>query len=214
MTEPMPPPVPIWAMIAEHDVLGRDARRRVAVDDDRHRPRPHLRQRLSGEHVLDLARADPERQRAERAVRGGVAVAAHDRHARLREALFGPDHVHDALARVAHAVEADAELLAVPGEHVHLLGRDRVGQRLVEIGRRDVVVHRRDGEVGPPHGPPGGAQTVERLRRRHLVHEVQVDVEEVGFAGRGTDHVAVPELLGEGLGGVGHDSLLSQYMRR
>ena len=36
---------------------------------------------------------------AERAVRRRVAVAAGDRHARLRQPELGPDHVHDALVR-------------------------------------------------------------------------------------------------------------------
>ena len=51
-----------------------------------HRLRALLRQRLRGQDVLDLARADAECQRAEGAVRGGVRIAAHDRHARLRQA--------------------------------------------------------------------------------------------------------------------------------
>ena len=71
----------------EDDVLGRDAGGQLAVDRDRHPLRPGLRQRLGGEHVLDLARADAEGERAERAVGGGVAVAAHDGHAR---AACGP----------------------------------------------------------------------------------------------------------------------------
>ena len=33
------------------------------------------------------------------------------------------------------------------------------------------MVHRRDGELGSAHAPARGAQTVERLRRRHFVHE-------------------------------------------
>ena len=86
-----------------------------------------LGQRLRREHVLDLARADADGQRAERAVRGRVAVAAHDRHPRLREPLLGTDHVHDALARLAHRVQPDAELLAVVREHLHLL-RARSGR--------------------------------------------------------------------------------------
>jgi hypothetical protein len=45
-----------------------------------------LVQRLRGHHVLDLGGADAERERAERAVRGRVGVAAHDGHARLGEA--------------------------------------------------------------------------------------------------------------------------------
>ena len=44
------------------------------------------RERLRREHVAHLRRADAERDRAERAVRRGVAVAAADRHARLRQA--------------------------------------------------------------------------------------------------------------------------------
>ena len=54
-------------------------------------------QALRGEHVLHLGRADAERERAERAVSGGVAIAADDGHARLGEAQLGADDVHDAL---------------------------------------------------------------------------------------------------------------------
>ena len=58
-----------------------------------------LDQRLRGQHVLDLRGADAEGQRAEGAVRRGVAVAAHDGHARQGQALLGADHVDDAAAR-------------------------------------------------------------------------------------------------------------------
>ena len=73
-------------------------------------PGPGLRQGLGGEHVLDLARADAEGDRTEGAVGGGVGVAAHDGHARLGEALLGPDDVDDALLGVAHREVRDAEL--------------------------------------------------------------------------------------------------------
>src|SRR5256886_3838989 len=45
-----------------------------------------LQQALRREHVADLGGADAEGQRPEGAVRAGVAVAAHDGLARLREA--------------------------------------------------------------------------------------------------------------------------------
>ncbi len=121
MIEPMPPPVPMRLMIASTMSLAVTPARQLAVDGDRHRARTRLRQRLRGEHVLDLAGADAERQRAERAVRRRVAVAAHDGDARLREPELGPDHVHDALPGRAHRVEADAELGAVRRQHLHLL---------------------------------------------------------------------------------------------
>ena len=88
----------------------------------------------------------------------------------------GPIDVHDPLAAAAGREEPHAELLAVLPQRVELCARERVGDRPGQ--RRDVVIHRRDGQVGAAHGAPGGAQAVERLRARHLVHEVQVDVEE------------------------------------
>ena len=51
-----------------------------------------------GEDHLDLARADAEGKRAERAVGRRVRVAAHDRHARLGQAQLRTDDVDDALA--------------------------------------------------------------------------------------------------------------------
>ena len=79
----------------EDQVLGRDARAEPAIDADLHRLRLVLQERLGGQHVLDFAGADAEGQRAEGAVRGGVAIAADDGHARLGIAQFGADHVDD-----------------------------------------------------------------------------------------------------------------------
>ena len=72
--------------------------------------------------------------------------------------------------------------------------------RLVEAGGRHVVVHRRDREVGAPHAAAREAQPVERLRRRHLVHEVEIDVEEIGLALGVMDDVVRPDLLGQASG--------------
>ncbi len=83
----------------EDDVLGGDAGRQPPVHLDEHVLRLGLDQRLGGEHVLDLGRADAVRQRPEGAMRRGVAVAAHDGGAGQREALLGADDVDDALAR-------------------------------------------------------------------------------------------------------------------
>ena len=104
----------------QDEVLGGDAVAELALVADPHRLGLVLDQALRGEHVLDLAGADAERQRAERAVRGGVAVAADDRHARLGEAELGPDDVHDALVLGAQRVDRDAELRAVALERLDL----------------------------------------------------------------------------------------------
>ena len=70
--------------------------------------------------MLDLGRADAVRQRAEGAMRRGVAVAADDRHAGQREALLGADDVDDALADVVLGIILDAEIGGVLGQRLDL----------------------------------------------------------------------------------------------
>jgi hypothetical protein len=142
---------------AEDEVLGGDALAELALVADDHRPGLVLHERLGGEDVLDLARADAEGQRAERAVRRGVRVAADDRHARLGDAELGPDDVDDALLVAAQRVDRDAELRAVALERLDLhaaeLVLDQRGGRGA-VGRR-VVVGRRERAVGPADLAPG-----------------------------------------------------------
>ena len=104
----------------EDDVLGGDAVFQRAVDAHPHVPRLLLDQRLGGEHVLDLARADAVGESAEGAVGRGVRIAADDGGAGQREPLLGADHVHDALAAVALMVVLDAEFAGVLGERGYL----------------------------------------------------------------------------------------------
>ena len=201
MTEPMPPPVPMRPMMARITSLAVAPGGQLARDGDGHRAGPLLGQRLGGEHVLDLAGADAEGQRAEGAVGGGVAVAAHDGHARQGAALLGADHVDDALVGVAHAVVGDAELGAC--------WRRSTSSCLAEIGSAtgwsmssvgtlwSAVATVRSGRRTRAAGQP---DAVEGLRAGDLVDEVEVDVEQVGLAGCAAHHVAVPDLLGERLG--------------
>jgi hypothetical protein len=149
--------------------------------------------------VLHFAGADAEGQGAERAVRGRVAVTADDGLARLREAALGTDHVHDAVLEVAEAVQRDAELRAVGGEHVELRRGLRVDDlQLLRVGRR-AVVHGGERVLGAARLEAALAQARERLRRGHLVDEVQVDVEDGGAALFFGDHVLFPDLLEQGL---------------
>ena len=84
---------------------------------------------------------------------------------------------------VVHAEVRHAELLGSSrAASSTCCDRERVRPRLVAVERRHVVVDRRQREVGPAHLAPGQPQRLERLRRRHFVHEVQVDVQQVGLA--------------------------------
>ena len=51
------------------------------------------------------------------------------------------------------------------------------------LRRRDVVIHRRDGQLGSAHRPPREPESLECLGRGDLVDEVEVDVEQCRLAG-------------------------------
>ena len=176
---------------AEHHVLRGDAEAPAAREVDR----------ASSSAATAAASASRARARPpsvpmpnasarERAVGRGVRVAAHDRHPGLRQTELRPDHVHDPLAPAAGRVQGYAEGLAVRGQRVELRLRDQVADR-TRLGR-DVVVHGRDRQVGPPHRPSRESQPLERLRARHLVHEVQVDEEQRRLARALVDNVRCP----------------------
>ena len=136
--------------IQDH-VLGRDAGGQSAVDAQLERLGLRLQQRLRGQHVLDFAGADAEGQRPERAVRGGVAVAADDRHAGLREAQLGADDVDDALLRVVQVVQANAELPAVVAAACRSAA-SRSDRQSAACGRSSA----RCGRAWPRSAPAGG----------------------------------------------------------
>src|SRR5699024_2819660 len=147
---------------------------------------------------LDLARADTEGEGSERAMRGGVGVAAHDGRTRLGEPELWSDDVHDALFDVAERRDAYAELLAVAPQRLHLRTRHRIGDRLVDVEGGNVVVLGRESQIGAPNTPAGKAKAVECLRARHLVDEMEIDVEEVRLAVGVANDVFVPYLLCKG----------------
>ena len=157
------------------------------------------KQRLRGQHVLDFRRADAMRQRTERAVRGGVRVAADDRHARQRGALLRPDDVHDALAQVVHLELRDAVGVAVVVERVDLQLRDRVGDAVRAVGGGHVVVGHGQIRADAPHRALGQLQTFERLRAGHFVQQVTVDVKNGRAVVLGVDNVRVPQFVVESL---------------
>ena len=154
-----------------------------------------LRQALRGQHVLDFRCANAECQRAECAMRAGVAVAADDGHARLGESEFGADDVHDALVGRVHVEQRDAEFLAILLQRLDLEGGNRVGDGSAARLGRNIVVDRGDRPVGLAHPASGRAQAVEGLRRGDLVDQVQVDIEKRQAVGGRRDDVLVPDFL-------------------
>ena len=70
--------------------------------------------------MFHFGRADAMRQRAESAVRRGMAVAADDRHARQGETLFRADDMDDPLPHVVLRIILDAEVRGVLGQSFDL----------------------------------------------------------------------------------------------
>ena len=180
----------------QDEVLGGHPEPKLAAVANPHRLGLRLDEALCREHVLDLAGADAERERTERAVRRRVRVAAHDRHARLGDAELGADHVDDALVFGAEGVDRNPELLAVAFKCLHLDAAELVLDPRGDgraVGRH-VVVRGGERAVGTTDGPMRQAKAIERLRTRHLVHEMQVDVQQAG-----RDLVSAPDLVEQAL---------------
>src|SRR5208283_258893 len=104
----------------EDQILGAYSDAEFAVDPNLKRLRPLLPEALRRQHVLDFAGADAERERAERAMRSSVAVAANDRHPRLREAKLRPDHMHDSLLARSDVEQLEAKFRAIPPQRFDL----------------------------------------------------------------------------------------------
>ena len=147
--------------------------------------------------MLDFRGADAIGERAERAMRRGVAVAAHDRGARQREALLRSDDVDDALALVELVVIFEPEIARILRQHRDLLGAFRIGIGQFAIGGRHVVVDHGERLVRRAHLASRIAQALEGLRRRHLMHEMPVDIEQAGAVGLLVDQMVVPDLVVE-----------------
>jgi hypothetical protein len=180
----------------QRDVLRRDAGTDFAVDLDEHALGALGDQGLRGQHVLDFGGADAEGQRAEGAVGGGVAVAAHHGHAGQRRAVLRADDVDDALVGVLEGeVHQRAEVADVGVERLHLQARDRVLDAFVPVVGRRVVVGVGDHALLAPRLAAGQAQALEGLRAGHLVHEVAVDVEQARAVGFLADDVRFPEFV-------------------
>ncbi|MNS58221.1 hypothetical protein D3C72_911330 [compost metagenome] len=148
----------------QHDIFRGDTCRRLTFDFDFHGFRAALFQGLRRQNVLDFGGSDTKRQRTERAVRGGMGVAADDGHSRQGDALLRTHYVDDALIRVVQIVQLNAEGVAVLNQLLHLDTR-HLARRVDVFGlSRHVVIHRGEGFTRLANGTIVRAQTVKGLR--------------------------------------------------
>ena len=128
-------------------------------------------------------------------MRRGVAVAADDGHARLREAQFGTDDVDDALLGVPHSEMLDAVPGAVLGQSLDLTPRLGLLDREVLVDGRDVVVGRGGDLRRASHAEAPALDAPEGHGRGHLVDILPVDVEHAAAAVLDAHGVCVPNLV-------------------
>ena len=153
-----------------------------------------LRQALRGENVLHLGGSNAKSQRAERPMRAGVTVSANDRHSRLCQAQFRPNHVDDSLIRRIHIKQAHAKLFAVGLQGRNLPGGNQVGNGGAARLGRNVVIHGGHGPQGLAYFSSGDSQAIKSLRRRHLMHQMKVDIENWRAVAGLRDQVRIPNL--------------------
>ena len=94
-------------------IFGADVRAALALDPHAQGFGAPLPSGLGGQHMGDFTRTRTKSQSTQSPVGGGVGVTTHQHHAGLGQALFGPHHMHDALARVAQGKVQDAMGLGV-----------------------------------------------------------------------------------------------------
>jgi hypothetical protein len=91
--------------------------------------------------------------------------------------------------------ELNTKLFAVATQCLDLFSGSCVSDWKTAIGGRDVVIDSAESKIRASYLSACLAQTIKRLRRRHLMNEVQIDVEERGLTTRFTNNVRLPEFL-------------------
>ena len=104
----------------QYQILRGAAERQLATHGDPHALDRRLQQGLARHDMLDFRGTDAKGERPERAVRRGVAVAAHQGHARQGETLLRADDMDDTVARILDLEQGDAEVGAIAPQRVDL----------------------------------------------------------------------------------------------
>ena len=185
------------AMIAEDHVLRRDA-----GAAGRRRRRPPSSRAAPAAASASPARARPRtcrcRTRARRTRRASTCGCRRRRSSCPAASARAPAPMMWTMpcSGVAHRKSRTPNSLALRSSASICL-RESGRRSAVAVVGRHVVVDRRERQVGPAHLALREPQPLERLRRRHLVHEMQVDVQQVRLARGAPNDVAVPDLLRE-----------------
>ncbi len=177
----------------QDQVLGGDAGGQPALELHPHGFGPALDQRLRRQHMGQLARTDAEGQRAEPAMRAGMAVAAHDHATGQAEAEFRPDDMDDALAGLVDIEHLDAAGGGFdPQRRQQLLpDLDRAG---AAMRGRDRMVRGRESQFGVMNPEVAALEVEQAARAAEIVQQMAIDMEQIGVVADMGDDMLVPDL--------------------
>src|SRR5690554_800365 len=182
----------------QNHILAGHTRAKLAVHLHQHVLHFLLNQALGRQHVLYFRGTDTMSQATKGAVGRCVGITTDNAHTRQGCPLLRPDHMHYALALVFDLEFQNPELIAVLVQSLHLGAGNGVNDAVdafVTIGSRHVMIRRRDVGINPPGLAVGQAQTFKRLRRRHFVQQLPVDVDQRGAIVPLFDQMVVPQLV-------------------
>ena len=143
--------------------------------------------------------ADTESKGAKRTVGRGVAVAADDQQAGQRQALLGPDHVHDALPPIVEAEQLDPML---GGVFIHLAHHARdlgIADAVAGRSRRHVMIRHAERETGLRNRRAALRQPAEGVKRAFM-HVMAIHPEQRIAVLAAHDFVRGPQVYRSGFG--------------
>ena len=179
----------------EDYVLRAYSRPQLSLDVYAHAFRLRLQDALRGEGHLHFAGADTESDTSQSPVGRGVAVAADDGHAGLREPRLGPDDMDYAVAWRPYREDGDVVVGTIGIQRCHLCRRLRVGYWQVLVVRGDVMVGAGRHLCGAEDPDAALAQRGEGLRTCHFVYVLTVDVEHARIPVEDLHRVCIPYLV-------------------
>src|ERR1700678_2201779 len=103
--------------------------------------------------------------------------------------------MHDSLLRRIHVKQPHPEFFTVGLERRNLLGGNEIGNWSAARLGRNIVVNRGHGPRRLAHFSPRDSQAIEGLRRSHLMHQVQIDINDRRPAVRLRYQMRIPDLL-------------------
>ena len=96
---------------------------------------------------------------------------------------------------IVHGEIFDAEIGGVLRQGGDLLAAFRIGDALVAVLGRHIVVGHRQGQFGAAHLAAGVAQALKGLGAGHFMDQVAVDIDHGRLARRGVHQMRVPDLV-------------------